>query len=433
MVEPCTDLLSIRPCGHRGRNVCLAFLAKLHCAGCNYSHERHDVATLDDDELAPIVQQKLQEIQSWFTRTQLWPLSLSSVAPVPFVFAPPSEPHGYFHQQPPYSAETQEQANGSTSSFANTDPSKVVEVEPRGLQLPMPTLSQESLSGAPEEGTAASIMISTEGNAPSDATGGWRHVPNEDDGWTLSSSAAGSVMRMSPPYQAQQLAATTTLQASYSPVAAPAPSLPLLPPQQQQQQQHGWQRGQQYSRSELPMIEFSSPSLGNPLPSTEDGYYTDARRASAEIQLNSDSGRGRELLQLPTHVPLPIQATPPTLSQRGHAKSASSTSFAQQAQPLNNPGLNVNAITATPTGRKVSFDVYHGTEQDQPSIAATPKRRLRRRPTNPDVNLLVDPFGFPVVEDTRYDVIKRVIAPQLPVPARARAALDPVSWPHRYV
>jgi hypothetical protein len=53
-----------------GRNVCLAFLAELPSAGCS-SHERHDIATLDDDELAPIVQQKLQEIQSWITCTHI--------------------------------------------------------------------------------------------------------------------------------------------------------------------------------------------------------------------------------------------------------------------------------------------------------------------------------------------------------------------------
>ena len=402
------------------------------------------------------------------------------------------------------------------------------------------------------------------------------------NGWTPSSSAAGSVMVMSPPYQAQQLAAPTTLQASYSPVAAPHPphpsagpyqshwrpftpeppppsqlhqqqqmySQPLPPPQQQQQQQQqqqGWQRGHQYSRSEPPMIEFP-PSLGNPSPTTHDGYYTEARRASAEMQLNSNSGRGRELLQPPTHVPPPIQAKPPPPSQRGHAKSmgesgpgkmnastvarmlqaqranpanasstslnnlpasASSTSLAQQPQPLvpevrtnthrpnspaklappapadqtqrppapphaqvqpssrprvlrrdtppppppqaasapilirsnspaAGPGLspcqmhprgcasseallegnntnssnssctNVGAITATPTGRKISFDVPHGPEQDPPAAAAAPKKRRRARPTNPDDNLLVDPFGFPVVEDTPYDVVERL-------------------------
>ena len=196
MVDPCTDLLSIRPCGHRGRNVCLAFLAQLHCAGCNYSHERHDVATLDDDELAPIVQQKLQEIQSWFTRTQQWSFSPAPVAPIPFVFAPPSGEDGDDHQQPPCSAETQEQAKGSTSSFADTDPSKVVEFIPSGLlQLPTPTSpkSQESLSGAPNEETPASTMESTEDNAAFDAIGGWGHATNANgDGWFTPESNWGT-------------------------------------------------------------------------------------------------------------------------------------------------------------------------------------------------------------------------------------------------
>lgn len=294
------------------------------------------------------------------------------------------------------------------------------------------------------------------------------------------------------------------------------------------------------------MIEFPPPLPDKPSPTTQDGYYSDTRRANAEMQVNS--GRGRDLLQPPSPVPPPIQAKPPPPSQRGHAKSmsdsgpgkmnastvarilqaqrgnpanasstslnnlpasASSTSLAQQDvpevrtnthrpdspvkpappapvdqarrppapphaqdQPLSQPrvlrrgtpplqpphtasapillrsnspagpglspsqlhsrgftssdGLlegnnksnnssstNVSAIASTPTGptgRKISFDVPHGPEQDPPAAAAAPKKRRRGRPTNPDDNMLVDPFGFPVAEDTRYDVIERVAA-----------------------
>lgn len=299
------------------------------------------------------------------------------------------------------------------------------------------------------------------------------------------------------------------------------------------------------------MIEFPPPFPDKPSPTTQDGYYSDARRANMEMQVNSNSGRGRDLLQPPSPVPPPIQAKPPPPSQRGHAKSmsesgpgqmnpstlarmlqaqrgnpangsstslnnlpasASSTSLTQQhvpevrtnthrpdspvkptasapadqarrpqapphtqVQPSSQPprvlrrgtpppppphaastpillrsnspagpGLspsqmqsrgfsssdallegnnksnnrsnnssstNVSAITPTPTGptgRKISFDVPHGPEQDPPAAAAAPKKRRRGRPTNPDDNMLVDPFGFPVAEDTRYDVVEKV-------------------------
>jgi hypothetical protein len=63
-----------------------------------------------------------------------------------------------------------------------------------------------------------------------------------------------------------------------------------------------------------------------------------------------------------------------------------------------------------PAGRKISFDVPHGPEQDPPAAAAAPKKRHRGRPTNPEDNMLVDPFGFTVAEDTRYDVVEKVAA-----------------------
>ena len=396
----------------------------------------------------------------------------------------------------------------------------------------------------------------------------------QGNGYTPSSSTAGSVMMMSPPYQTQQLAATT-LPGSYSPVP-PQPSAspyqghwkpytpeplppsqlypqqqmqPVLPPQQQQQQQQqGRQRGHQPTRSEPPRIEFPPPLPDKHSPTTQDGYYSDARRANAEMQVNSVSGRGRDLLQPPSSVPPPIQAKPPPPSQRGHAKSmsesgpgkmnastlarmlqaqrgdlanasstslnnlpapASSTSLVQQhvpeertnthrpdspvkpappapidqtrglpapppaqAQPSaqrrvlrretpppppphtasapilirsnspagpglspaqqgsrgfassdallegnnksnNSSSTNVSALPSTPTGptgRKISFDVPHGPEQDPPAAAAAPKKRRRGRPTNPEDNMFVDPFGFPVAEDTRYDVVEKVAA-----------------------
>jgi len=383
----------------------------------------------------------------------------------------------------------------------------------------------------------------------------------QGNGWTAPSSTAGSVMMMSPPYQAQQLAASYSLAAapphpSASPYQShwkpytpepPPPSqlhqqqqvqpLPLPSSQQHDQQQQGWQRGHQYSRSEPPMIEFPQPSPEGPSPSMQNGYYVDARKASAEMQVNSSPRRGGELL-FPSPVPPPVHAKPPPPSQRGHAKSmsesvpakmsastvarmlqaqrgnpanASSTSLAQQAQaqsqsqplapevrtnthrpdsPVNlappsnqarrppapphteaqpssrprvlrretppppppqaasvpilirsdspaglgpspsqvhsrgfassdalleggnngNSSSSSNVSVPTPTGRKISFNVPHGPEQDPPAAAAAPKKRRRGRPTNPDDNMLVDPFGFPVVEDTRYDVVEKVAA-----------------------
>jgi hypothetical protein len=356
------------------------------------------------------------------------------------------------------------------------------------------------------------------------------------------SSSAASMMMMSPPYQTQEHLATYShhgaapsapLHPSASPYQShwrpftPEPPPPLQLYQQQQVQVR--QRAHQYSRSEPPMIEFPSPSSDDPLPSTQDGSYTDARR------FNSNPGRGMQLL--------PAQATLSPPSPRGHSKStsaigpagmnastiarilqaqrgnsanasstslnnlhvnanASSTSLVQhaqaqslsQAQPLvqevrtnthwpdsrspdrhaphpytqaqpssrprvlrkgtpppppqvapapilvrsnspspgqvrsqgyassgallegssdghNSSSSNVSTNTPMPAARKIAFDVPHGPEQDPPAAAAAPKKRRHRgRPTNPEDNMLVDPFGFTITENTPYDVIDKVTA-----------------------
>ena len=185
----CTDALC-PTYPYRGRNVCLAFLAKLQCTGCNYSHGRHDVATLDDNELTLVVQQKLQEIESWNTRTRQWFLSPSPVSPAPVEFAPSPAPYAHDQQQPPYPAQRQEHSGHNASSFANMDPSKVVEFKPRGLQLPTPTSpkSQESLYNAPNEDPAASPVGSAQDNAAFEVTAGWANVSNGDGSLTPESN-----------------------------------------------------------------------------------------------------------------------------------------------------------------------------------------------------------------------------------------------------
>jgi hypothetical protein len=191
--------LSLRLCGHRGRNVCLAILAGFHCAGCSYSHERHDVATLDDEELKPIVQQKLQEIQSWFNRTHQWFPSAEPISSVPIAFVPPPVPYGYSQPQTPYPAEFQEQPKQSTSSFANTDPSKVAEFKPKGLpglQLLTPTSpqSRESFASAPNEDPVASAIDSAQGTAAFETTASWTVCQtnlSNGDGWITPESNLG--------------------------------------------------------------------------------------------------------------------------------------------------------------------------------------------------------------------------------------------------
>ena len=157
---------------------------------------------------------------------------------------------------------------------------------------------------------------------------------SQGNGWTPLSSTAGSVMMMSPPYQMQQLAATT-LPASYSPDPSGSPYQshwrpytperlspqqiqPVIPPPQQRMK-----RGYQPIGSEPPWGEFLRLLPEEPLPTTQDGYYPDARRANAEMQVNSNSGRDRELLQPPSPIPPPIQAKPPPPSQCEHAQSMS--------------------------------------------------------------------------------------------------------------
>ena len=192
----CTDelhSLSLHLRVDRGRNVCLAILAGFDCAGCSYSHERHDVASLDDDELEPVVQQKLQEIQSWFNRTSQWLASPAPISPVPFALAQPPVPYGYSQPQAPYPAKIQEQPK---SSFANTDPNKVVEFVPKGLQLPTPTSpqSRESLASVPNEDPAASTIDSVQDSAVFESTASWTdHGTNlSNDGWITPESNPGT-------------------------------------------------------------------------------------------------------------------------------------------------------------------------------------------------------------------------------------------------
>ena len=50
-------------------------------------------------------------------------------------------------------------------------------------------------------------------------------------------------------------------------------------------------------------------------------------------------------------------------------------------------------------------------ERDSPAAAAAPKKRRHRgRPTNPEDNMLVDPFVFTLTEGKRYDVVEKVTA-----------------------
>jgi len=178
-------LLCIYLHGHRGRNVCLAFLAQLPCAGCSYSHQRHDVSTLDD-ELEPIVQQKLQEIQSWLDRTQQRSLSPAPASSIPVALAPPPMANGDYQPQAAYTPNIQ-------SSFANLDPSKVVEFKPRGLQLLTPTSpqSQEIFASAPNEEPAASTIEPVQDNAAFETAVDWGTVWN-GDGWSTPRSNPGA-------------------------------------------------------------------------------------------------------------------------------------------------------------------------------------------------------------------------------------------------
>lgn len=140
-----------------------------------------------DEELNPIVQEKLQEIQSWINRTYQW-------FPSP---APPPMPDGYCQPQAPYPAKIQEGPKQSTSTFANTDPSKVVEFKPKGLQLLTPTSpqSRESFAGAPDEDAAVSTIESTQDNAAFETTVDWTsHLTDlsNGDGWITPESNPGT-------------------------------------------------------------------------------------------------------------------------------------------------------------------------------------------------------------------------------------------------
>ena len=139
------------------------------------------MASLDDDELAPIVQEKLQGIQSWLSRTQQWYLHPAPPSRVPFAFTQPPTPYEYSQPQAPYPAKAQEQPNQSTS-FANTDPSKVVEFKPKGLQLLTPTSpqSREGFASGPSEEPAASTTESAQDNAAFGTSADWTNLENRD-------------------------------------------------------------------------------------------------------------------------------------------------------------------------------------------------------------------------------------------------------------
>ena len=142
------------------------------------------MASLDDDELAPIVQQKLQEIHAWLDRTQQWYLHPAPTSSVPSAFAQPPMPHEYSQPQPqvPYPAKTQERPK--QNPFANTDPSKIVEFKPMGLQLPTPTSpqSRESFAGVPNEEPAASTIESAQDNIALETSVDWTN-PSNGGGW----------------------------------------------------------------------------------------------------------------------------------------------------------------------------------------------------------------------------------------------------------
>jgi len=75
------------------------------------------------------------------------------------------------------------------------------------------------------------------------------------------------------------------------------------------------------------------------------------------------------------------------------------------------PLFGTNTPTRPRAARKISFDVPHRPEHDPYAVAAAPKKhRHRRRPTNLEDDILVDPFGFTITESTRYDVIEKVTA-----------------------
>ncbi len=89
-------------------------------------------------------------------------------------------PYGYPQPQVPYPAKTQEPPKKSIS-FANTDPSKVVEFKPKGLQLLTPTSpqSRESFASVPEEPSASTIE-SAQDNAAFGTSADWTNLDSGD-------------------------------------------------------------------------------------------------------------------------------------------------------------------------------------------------------------------------------------------------------------
>ena len=122
-----------------------------------------------------------------------------------------------------------------------------------------------------------------------------------------------------------------------------------------------------------------------------------SQAASTPILIRSDSpaGPGRYLYQ-------------------GHSRAFSSSDAllegSNNGDNSSSSNVSMNTRTLTPPVRKISFDVPHGPEQDPPAAAAAPKKRRRGRPTNPEDNMFVDPFGYTITEATPYDVIEKMTA-----------------------
>ena len=122
--------------------------------------------------------------------------------------------------------------------------------------------------------------------------------------------------------------------------------------------------------------------------------------ASAPILIRSDS-------------PARPGRFPDQAHSRGYASSEALLESNNNSDNSSHSNYSPNTGSRTPGGgRKISFDVPHGPEQDPPAVAAAPKkkRRGRGRPTNPEDNMFVDPFGFTVTENTPYDVIDKLTA-----------------------
>ncbi len=119
-------------------------------------------------------------------------------------------------------------------------------------------------------------------------------------------------------------------------------------------------------------------------------------QAASVIRSDSPAGPGRSLGQA---------------HSRGFSSSDALLEISNNGNNSSSSNVSTNTPMLTPPVRKISFDVPHGPEQDPPAVAAAPKKRRQRgRPTNPEDNMFVDPFGFTITEATPYDVIEKVTA-----------------------